>query len=161
MEYFHDLYGPQRKYSASSVQMITSTSFSTSSIRCSECTLPWTIGTWIQRFCPGIVVFLRFEWGGVYSRTRTACVVSFWYLLLFELDTGLCSVFISQTWMELKHVCSVLFSSLQINMVKRHLDAGAVNEFWSYLDDFMLLKTPSLYQGVLGGNHAPPPKEKI
>jgi hypothetical protein len=37
-------------------------------------------------------------------------------------------------------------------MVKRHLDAGAVNEFWSYLDDFMLLKTPSLYQGVMCGN---------
>jgi hypothetical protein len=46
-------------------------------------------------------------------------------------------------------------------MVKRHLDAGAVNEFWSYLDDFMLLKTPSLYQGVMSGNCAPPPKEKL
>jgi hypothetical protein len=41
---------------------------------------------------------------------------------------------------------------LKINQFKRHLDAGAVNEFWSYLDEFMLLKTPALYQGVLGGN---------
>ena len=43
----------------------------------------------------------------------------------------------------------------QINQFKRHLDAGAVNEFWSYLDDFMLLKTPALYQGVVAGNVPP------
>lgn len=48
----------------------------------------------------------------------------------------------------------------QINMVKRHLDAGAVNEFWAGLDDSMLLKAPALYQGVLAGNSAPPSKPK-
>jgi hypothetical protein len=41
---------------------------------------------------------------------------------------------------------------LKINQFKRHLDANAVCEFWSYLDEFMLLKTPALYQGVLSGN---------
>ena len=49
----------------------------------------------------------------------------------------------------------------QINMVKRHLDAGAVNEFWAGLDDSMLLKAPALYQGVLVGNSAPPSKPKV
>ena len=40
---------------------------------------------------------------------------------------------------------------LKINQFKRHLDAGAVNEFWAYLDDFMRLQKPALYNGLLSG----------
>ena len=37
----------------------------------------------------------------------------------------------------------------QINQFKRHLDAGAVNEFWAYLDDFMRLRKKLLFDGML------------
>jgi hypothetical protein len=44
---------------------------------------------------------------------------------------------------------------LKINQFKRHLDAGAVNEFWAYLDEFMRLRKPALYNGLLAGGDRP------
>ena len=43
---------------------------------------------------------------------------------------------------------------LKINQSKRHLDTGAVNEFWAHLDDFMKLRKPALYNGLLQGPHS-------
>lgn len=43
---------------------------------------------------------------------------------------------------------------LKINQSKRHLDAGAVNEFWAHLDDFMKLRKPALYNGLQHGQQS-------